>query len=126
MTGGRFVSITVNADETGLAVFSGGYMPLVLMSGYVGGAFWGALFVALSGNRIGATVAAGLLVFALLFSLMTKPNRVVMVTVIIFTVITIGAVLVDWLLFDPFLQYFTLFYGVFFGYYAVRDIWDDT
>jgi len=69
LTGGRFVSITVNADETGLAVFSGGYMPIVLLGGYVGCAFWGAAVVALSGNRIGATVAAGLLVAALLVSL---------------------------------------------------------
>jgi hypothetical protein len=126
LTCGKFVSITVNADETGLAVFSPGYMPLCLFGGYVGGAFWGCAFVALSGNRIGSTVAAGLLVFALLMSLSTKPNKVVVYTVITFTIVTVGAVAIDWFLFDPFLQYFTLFYGVFFGYYAIRDIWDDT
>lgn len=43
-----------------------------------------------------------------------------------FSIFTIGAILIDWLVFHPFLQYFTLFYGVFLGYYAVRDTWDDT
>jgi len=56
----------------------------------------------------------------------TRPNHIVVYTVIFFTVVTIGAVLIEWLVYDPFLQYFTLFYGVFFGYYAIRDIWDDT
>jgi Peptidase M50B-like len=27
--------------------------------------------------------------------------------------------------FSPLLEYFTLFYGVFLGYYACKDIWDD-
>jgi Peptidase M50B-like len=42
-----------------------------------------------------------------------------------FTTITLGAVLIEWFVFDPVLQYVTLFYGVFFGTYAIRDIYDD-
>lgn len=45
---------------------------------------------------------------------------------IAFSILTIAAILIDWLLVTPFLQYITLFYGVFLGYYACRDIWDDT
>ena len=43
-----------------------------------------------------------------------------------FSILTIAAIVIDWFLIDPFLQYFTLFYGVFFGYYAIRDTYDDT
>ena len=55
-----------------------------------------------------------------------KPNKTVVYISIGFSIITIGAILIDWFVYDPFLQYVTLFYGVFFGYYAIRDIWDDT
>jgi len=38
-----------------------------------------------------------------------------------------GLVLIlEWFVFSPLLRYVTLFYGVFFNVYAVRDIWDDT
>lgn len=43
-----------------------------------------------------------------------------------FTVITATFVALEYFVISPILQYFILFYGVFFGYYAVRDIWDDT
>jgi len=55
-----------------------------------------------------------------------KPNKTVIFLSIGFSVITIAVILIDWFVIDPFLQFFTLFYGVFFGYYAIRDIWDDT
>jgi len=41
----------------------------VIPAGYVGGAFWGAAFVALSGHRIGATVAACIVSAALIIAL---------------------------------------------------------
>lgn len=126
LTGGRFVQITVNANETGQAVFGGGYMPLVMMAGYTGTAFWGAAFVALSGHRIGATVASAALLASLLVCLFLKPNKVVIHIILAFTLVTLGPILIDWLVIDPFLQYFTLFYGVFFGQYACKDIWEDT
>ena len=62
--------ITVNDDESGLAVFSGGCKCCTIPGGYVGGSFWGALFVALSGNRYGATAVVGLITMALLLSLL--------------------------------------------------------
>lgn len=43
-----------------------------------------------------------------------------------FFVITLTAVLIDWLVFTPLLEYVTLFYGVFIGWYGIMDIWDDT
>ena len=43
-----------------------------------------------------------------------------------FIVITLIAILIEWLVFDPVLQFVTLFYGVFIGWYGIMDIWDDT
>jgi hypothetical protein len=42
-----------------------------------------------------------------------------------FSFLNIGAILIEWLVFDPFLEYLTLFYAVFIGFYSVRDIYDD-
>ena len=68
-TGGRVVGIEVYNNEGGVAKYSGGWKCCIIPAGYVGGSFWGAAFVALSGNRIAATVAASLLVTALIVSL---------------------------------------------------------
>jgi Peptidase M50B-like len=69
LTCGKVKSIKVNLDQSGTAAYSGGIQWVVIPAGYVGGAFWGAAFVALSGSRIGATVAACLVSTALLISL---------------------------------------------------------
>jgi hypothetical protein len=42
-----------------------------------------------------------------------------------FTIITFTAVFIEWFVFDPILPYVTLFYGVFIGYYSLRDIYED-
>jgi predicted MFS family arabinose efflux permease len=69
ITGGWVKEIEVYEDEGGGTGSSGGIRCLVIPAGYVGGAFWGGAFVALSGNRIGATIAAGIILAALLISL---------------------------------------------------------
>jgi hypothetical protein len=45
---------------------------------------------------------------------------------IAFILITLAFLLMDWLVFDPLIQYLTLFYGTFIGWYGIMDIWDDT
>jgi hypothetical protein len=62
-------SIVVNLDQSGTASYTGGIQWIVIPAGYVGGAFWGGAFVALSGSRIGATVAACVVSTALLLAL---------------------------------------------------------
>ena len=69
MTGGSVKKIEVYNNEGGVTGYTGGVRCLVIPAGYVGCAFWGGLFVALSGDRIGATVVAGLITTALLVSL---------------------------------------------------------
>lgn len=48
-----------------------------------------------------------------------------MLITLLFTAINVGAILVEYFVFNPFLEYVTLFYGVFIGWYSVRDIYDD-
>lgn len=60
-----------------------------------------------------------------LFKKRHNPNKTVVYISVGFSIVTIALILVEWFLFTPILQYFTLFYGSYFGYYAVRDIWDD-
>lgn len=42
-----------------------------------------------------------------------------------FAALTIGCIVIDWLVFDPFIQYVVLYYGVFIGSFSVYDIYDD-
>jgi Peptidase M50B-like len=69
LTCGKVKSIVVNLDQSGTASYTGGIQWIVIPAGYVGGAFWGGAFVALSGSRIGATVAACVVSTALLLAL---------------------------------------------------------
>ena len=69
ITCGKVKSIVVNLDQSGTASYTGGMQWMIIPAGYVGGAFWGGAFVALSGSRIGATVAACIVSTALLVAL---------------------------------------------------------
>lgn len=69
MTGGQVDAIEVYNNEGGVTKYRGGCRVLVIPAGYVGGAFWGGAFVALSGGRIGATIVASIITAALLVSL---------------------------------------------------------
>jgi len=42
-----------------------------------------------------------------------------------FTILNVGAVAMEWYVYQPFLIYVTLFYGVYIGFFSVRDIYDD-
>lgn len=126
LTGGSVEKIEVYQNEGGVTNFRGGWRPAIIPAGYVGVSFWGGVFVALSGSKIGATIAAGIFMFALLVCLRHSPNKTLIGLCIGFIVITLAATLVEWLVFDPLLQFVTLFYGVFVGWYGIMDIWDDT
>ncbi|KAL3910581.1 MAG: hypothetical protein SGILL_007638 [Bacillariaceae sp.] len=126
ITGGSVDKIEVYQNEGGVTNFRGGFRPAIVPAGYVGVAFWGGVFVALSGSRIGATVAAGIFMTALIVCLRYSPNAMLVGLCLGFFAITLTAVLIDWLVFSPVLEYVTLFYGVFIGWYGIMDIWDDT
>lgn len=126
LTGGSVDKIEVYQNEGGVSHFRGGIRPCIIPAGYVGVSFWGGCFVALSGGRIPATVAASFFCFAMLVCLRYSPNQLLVWLNLSFTLITVAALLIDWLVFDPFIQYVTLLYGTFIGWYGIMDIWDDT
>ncbi len=95
------------------------------LTGYIGGSFWGALFVTLSGNRWGSLAAAIILCLSMMISLRYSPNKTMVFLNLGFLVLTVGFILVEFLVTSPFLQFLTLFYGVFIGSFSLFDIYDD-
>ena len=70
LTGGRVNKIKVNENEGGVTQHQGGIRLCVIPAGYVGAALWGGAIVALSGGaRLGATIAASLIIVSLLLAL---------------------------------------------------------
>jgi len=69
LTGGSVDKVEVYQNEGGVTHFRGGFRPCVIPAGYVGVSFWGGVFVALSGSRVGSTVAASIFCFGLLVCL---------------------------------------------------------
>jgi hypothetical protein len=69
LTGGSVDKIEVYQNEGGVTHFRGGIRPCIVPAGYVGVSLWGGVFVALSGSRITATIAASFFCFALLVCL---------------------------------------------------------
>jgi len=126
LTGGKVDKIEVWQNEGGVTNFRNGWKPAIIPAGYVGVSFWGGVFVALSGSKTGATVASGIFIFALLICLRYSPNKLLVWLCLGFIVVTLAAVMIEWFALDPFLQFITLFYGVFVGWYGIMDIWDDT
>lgn len=105
--------------------YTGGWRWFIIPAGYVGGAFWGATFVALSGNRWASIAAAGLFALAMAVSMFFSPNRTMVLLNLFFIVVTVLFIVGDLLWLDPFVQFLTLFYGVFVGSFSVYDIYDD-
>jgi hypothetical protein len=69
LTGGKVDKIEVYQNEGGVTNFRNGWKPAIIPAGYVGVSFWGGVLVALSGSQIGATVAAGIFILALIVCL---------------------------------------------------------
>jgi len=69
LTCGSVDKIEVYQNEGGVTNFRNGWKPAIIPAGYVGVSFWGGIFVALSGSQLGATIAAGVFILALLVCL---------------------------------------------------------
>ena len=81
----------------------------IIPAGYLGGAFWGAVFVTLSGDRWASLVIAILFCVGMVVSLKFAPNATMIALNIGFIVLTVAFILVDLLVISPFLQFLTLF-----------------
>jgi hypothetical protein len=123
-TGGRVLNLEVYESEAGVTRYIGGWRCFIACAGYLGEAFFGGLFVVLSGGKKTATGAAVGLMVALLASLCYKPNRVLIVIILIYVVLTIAMVVIEWCYFSPSLTYLILLYGVFLGTFAEVDIFN--
>jgi len=125
LTGGKVKAIEVHSDEGGVTKYVGGIRYIIVPAGYLGGAFWGGVFVVLSGDRLAATISAAIFSFALLVSLRYSPNGVMVALNLGFIVLTVGFILLEWLVYTPLLPFVTLYYGVSIGTFSVYDIYDD-
>ena len=125
LTCGRVTGIEVNHREGGVTRFIGGCRCCIIPAGYLGAAFWGMVFVVMSGGRKTATAAAVGFITALLVALCYSPNRFTLILNIGYALITLGFTLVEWFWFTPILAYVILMYGVFIGTYAIADIYND-
>ena len=124
LTCGTVKEINVNADEGGVTKYNGGCRLLIIPAGYLGGAFWGGFFVAMSGNRTAALVTSIMFCVAMLASLRFNPNKTMIAVNFFFVALTIAIIVVD-KMYTPVLNYLTLFYGVFIGAFSIYDIYDD-
>ena len=125
MTCGSVKGIEVYGNEGGVTKYVGGWRWFIIPAGYVGGSFWGAFFVVLSGNRWASLAAACIFCLAMCVSMFFSPNKTMVCLNLGFIVLTVGFILVDLLALTPFLQFLTLFYGVFIGSFSMYDIYDD-
>ena len=128
VTGGSVKKIEVYNNEGGVTAYTGGCRILVIPAGYIGAAVVGASFVALSGNAIGATIVCSGMTAALLMTLCFNPNGVMIVMSLVFSAVNVAVLLLHYLALDgdhPVVNFVALFYGVFIGWFAVRDIYDD-
>ena len=122
LTGGQVLKLEVYENEGGVTYYRGGCRCLVAPAGYLGEAFWGAVFTVCSGGRKTATAAAGTLVVELLLTLCYSPNRVLVILCCVYIGLTILLIVLEWYVITPLLFFFTLFVGVFLGVCAVMDI----
>lgn len=125
MTCGSVKGIEVYGNEGGVTKYVGGWRWFIIPAGYVGGSFWGAFFVVLSGDRWASLAASILFLIGMAVSLFYSPNRTMVLLNLGFIALTITFILIDFLVITPFLQFLTLFYGVFIGSFSIYDIYDD-
>lgn len=75
LTGGSLRSFYLHADTSGMAMTSGGFRPLILVAGYMGGCLWGgALLVAARRRGLEKAVCWALCAFLLGFTLLYIRN----------------------------------------------------
>lgn len=109
ITCGDVRAIRVFDNEGGVTSYVGGCRLLIIPAGYVGAAIWGSIFVMLSGGQKTATVAAGMLVGMLLFSLCFAPNRTMVILNLCVAIFTSIFIFLEWRVFSPILNFVVLF-----------------
>jgi hypothetical protein len=124
LTGGQVAQIEVYDNAGGVTRFRGGCRCIISSAGYLGEAFWGFIFVILSGGRRTATFAGGGLILALLITLCYAPNRTMVIIAVFYSIFTFVCIFIEWYVFTPLLHFVILYFGVYFSFIAVNDIYD--
>jgi len=124
LTCGSVTGIEVYNNAGGVTKYRGGCRCCVAAAGYLGEAFWGMVFVVLSGGRKTSTFAGAGLIGAMLVSLCYSPNRCMVILNLGYALVTGAFIYLEWRVFSPLLEYVILLYGVFIGTYAILDIWN--
>ena len=122
---GSVKGIEVYKNEGGVTKYVGGWRWFIIPAGYVGGSFWGGFFTVMSGNRWASLASACVFCTAMAVSMFFSPNKTMVFLNLGFIILTVGFILIDQFLLHPFLQFLTLFYGVFIGSFSIFDIYDD-
>jgi len=125
MTGGDVKAIEVYANEGGVTKYVGGWRWFIIPAGYVGGSFWGAVMIVLSATRISATIIACFFILSMLVSLKFSPNKIMVALILGFTGVTVLALVVEYAVYHPIINYVVLYYGVTIGTFSCYDIYDD-
>lgn len=114
--------IEVYSNAGGVTRFVGGCRCIISSAGYLGEAFWGMVAVILSGGRKTSTAAASGLILALTISLCHRPNQTLVFLTIFYMILLSVFIYLEWFVFTPLLTYIILYFGVYFGYFAISDI----
>lgn len=155
LTGGRVEGIEVYNNEGGVTKYRGGRRlcvipagcmcrlddvvcvslvlnhcthkcPRIHLSTDIGGAVFGGIFVAFSGDRIAATIACSFFIACLLTALFYSPNKTMAYLNLGFALATLAFILFDWFVATPFIQFVCLYYGVTIGSFSIYDTIEDT
>ena len=126
LTNGDVRAIQVYDNDGGVTTFVGGLRCIIIPAGYVGLALSAMGFVIMSGGRTSATIAIAGFTFSLILALCYSPNQLMVIVNIVYTLLNVVILLVEYFVYTPVLQYLVLYYGVTVGMYAIIDIHDDT
>ncbi|KAJ2557358.1 hypothetical protein EV175_001390, partial [Coemansia sp. RSA 1933] len=122
-TGARIQSITIDPDEGGKTIMSGGKWCCVMPAGYLGSSLLGAVMVFAGFNVLASKIVSAVIGVCLLATLYWAKNWLTRVITVLFVGLIIG------LWFTPHgigLRYVVLFMGVMSSLYCLWDIVDDT
>ncbi|KAJ1799288.1 hypothetical protein LPJ59_001935 [Coemansia sp. RSA 2399] len=122
-TGAKIKSITIDPDEGGQTLMSGGKWCCVMPAGYLGSSLLGAVMVFAGFNVLASKIVSVIIGVCLLVTLYWAKNWLTRVVTVLFVGLIVG------LWFTPHgvgLRYVVLFMGVMSSLYCLWDIVDDT
>eukprot|EP00798_Chlamydomonas_sp_ICE-L_P022982 gene22982-30170_t len=113
MTCGKVTKLEVHTNEGGVCNYRGGWQPLIIPAGYLGGAFWGSACIVATSNTISCYVLTGVILAALLVALYYSGNWALRWMCLGFIGIILIFLLVNIFTVFKALKYVILYFGVY-------------